>query len=63
MQNFQINRAMINFLDLEVAANIYDKIMQIWLNYREISKHSAYHVKYENLTHHFEKTLKNLMRH
>ena len=61
MQNFQINQAMTNFLDIEITAKIYDKIMQIWLNYKEISRNSVYQIKYENLTHHFEKTLINLI--
>ena len=61
MQNFQINEAMVNFLDIEITAKMYDKIMQIWLNYKEISKHNIHQVKYENLTYYFEKTLKNLI--
>ena len=62
MQNFQINQAMVNFLDIEITARLYDKIMQIWTNYKEISKHSVCQIKYENLTHHFEKTLINLIK-
>ena len=62
MQNFQINQAMINFLDIEISATIYDKIMQIWLNYKEIPNENICQIKYEDLTHSFEKTLRDLLK-
>ena len=62
MQNFQINQAMINFLDIETAAKIYDKVMQLWLNYKEIPQNTIYEIKYENLINNFEKTTKNLIK-
>ena len=62
MQNFQINQAMINFLDIEASAQMYDKVMQLWLNYKEIPQNKIYKIKYENLINNFEKTIKNLIK-
>ena len=38
MQDFKLNSAMINFLDLNQSAELYNKVMEIWSNYKEISK-------------------------
>ena len=62
MQDFQINPAMINLLDIEASANMYDKVMQLWLNYKEIPQNKIYKIKYENLINSFEKTMKNLIK-
>lgn len=61
-QNFELNNAMINFLDLERTALIYDKIMQILKNSQDISKEYLYYLKYEDLILNTEKNLNELLR-
>ena len=61
MQDFKLNSAMINFLDLNQSAELYNKVMEIWSNYKEISKEKIYQLKYEDLTNDFEKIIKGLI--
>jgi len=50
-----------NYLDLESAAKMYDKIMEIRTNFHKIPNHRIYKIKYENLANNFHYTLKELI--
>ena len=60
-QQFKLNNAMINFLDLETTAEMYDKIIKIWKNYKEISTDNIHQIKYEDLINNQQSTLLKLM--
>lgn len=49
MQNFTMNEAMVNFLDLAGAARLYDKVMTLWRTYREVLPLAVHTVRYESL--------------
>ncbi len=61
MQNFKFNEAMVNFLDLEDAARLYDKIMALWQKYRAVLPLEVHTVRYESLIEAFEETLTPLL--
>ena len=61
-QNFALNSAMVNFLDLERTALVYDKIMRILKNSQDISKKFLYYLKYEDLILNTEKNLNELLK-
>jgi hypothetical protein len=54
MQNFVLNNAMANFLDLGNAAALYDKALGLWMHYQSILPLSVHTVKYEDLVEDFE---------
>jgi hypothetical protein len=49
MQNFQLNDAMANFLDLEQAARLYDLTMTLWQQYQQKLGLEVGYLKYEDL--------------
>lgn len=49
MQNFQLNASMANFLTLEDAAHLYDRVMTLWQQYRALLPLNVVEVRYENL--------------
>ena len=53
---------MVNFLDLERTALVYDKIMRILKNSQDISKKFLYYLKYEDLILNTEKNLNELLK-
>ena len=61
MQGFRINEGMANFLDLEDAARLYDKIMDLWEQYKTVLPLDVHTVKYESLIEAFEETLTPLL--
>jgi tetratricopeptide (TPR) repeat protein len=61
MQNFQINEAMANFLDLEDAARLYDRVMALWQKYLAVLPLEVHTVRYESLIEDFEETLTPLL--
>ena len=61
MQNFALNDAMANFLDLEDAARLYDKVMTLWLQYQSALPLQVHTVCYEILIEDFEETLTPLL--
>ena len=62
MQNFLLNHAMANFLNLNDSAKIYDLVMKLWEIY--ISKFSIdFHtIKYEDLISNFKGSVSNLLK-
>ena len=61
MQNFEINEAMANFLDLEDAARLYHKVMTLWRQYRAVLPLEVHTLRYESLIGGFEETLTPLL--
>jgi len=57
MQDFQLNPAMANFLNLGDAARLYDKVMRLWLQYRTLFPLSVHVLRYEDLVRDFEETV------
>jgi len=49
MQDFRLNNAMSNFLELKSAAQCYDKVMSLWTTYREVLPLKVHTVKYEQV--------------
>ena len=60
MQNFRINEATANFLNLEEAAEYYDRVMDQWQNYQEILPLKVHTIVYEDLIESLEGTIKPL---
>ena len=61
MQNFQLNDAMANFLNLEDSAHLYDAVMNLWTQYTSIFSINYHEVKYENLVENFERTVRSVL--
>ncbi len=62
MQDFKLNEAMINFLDIKSAAILYKTTMELWEQYNSIFKINYVQIKYEDLIDDFEKNIKNVIR-
>lgn len=60
-QNFLLNSAMINFLDLERTAIVYDKVMQIWLNNCKLTNLNMHIIKYEDIILNFNNEIKKML--
>ena len=61
MQNFELNAAMVNFLDLTNTANLYSNIMKLWTVYLKNVNMNIEIVKYENLISDLEGTSKKIV--
>jgi tetratricopeptide (TPR) repeat protein len=61
MQNFVLNDAMANFLDLKDAAHLYDVVMKLWKQYISIFKINYHEVRYESLVENFEPTVRSVL--
>ena len=61
MQDFELNDAMANFLDLDDAAHLYDDVMHLWTQYTSIFSINYHEIKYENLVKNFEPTVKSIL--
>lgn len=61
MQHFSLNDAMSNFLDLEDSAALYDRVMTLWLVYREKLPLQVHEVRYEDLVGDLEGTARPLI--
>ena len=61
MQDFKLNDAMANFLNLRDSAHLYNKVMNLWFQYISIFKINYHEVKYENLVANFEPTVKSVL--
>ena len=56
-QNFILNEAMVNLLDLKRTASLYNYTMEIFNSYSERSEKNIIKVRYENLVSKFDKEL------
>jgi len=62
MQDFNLNDAMSNFLNLEDATILYKKTMELWNQYTSILKVNYISIKYENLIQNFEASIKIIIK-
>ena len=61
MQDFELNDAMANFLNLDDAAHLYNAVMNLWTQYTSIFSINYHEVKYENLIKNFEPTVRSIL--
>ena len=61
MQDFELNDAMANFLNLNDAAHLYDVVMNLWSQYTSNFSINYHEVKYEKLIENFESTIKSIL--
>lgn len=61
MQDFKLNNAMSNFLDLNDTAHLYEKIMRLWFEYKSKFSFNFHEIRYENLISNFENELRPLL--
>lgn len=61
MQNFIINKAMANFMDIENAATLYDKVMKLWTQHQKNMPLTVHSLKYEDLIKDFEGTISGIL--
>jgi Tfp pilus assembly protein PilF len=61
MQNFTLNDAMANFLNLTDSANLYNVVMNLWIQYVSIFKINYHEVKYESLVENFNPTINSIL--
>ena len=62
MQNFMLNHAMANFLNLDDSLKLYDLTMSLWKNYNNVFKIDSHITKYEDVISNFEKTIRDLLK-
>ena len=60
MQAFQLNPAMINFLDMESIVSFYTQVMGLWLHYRSVLPMNWHQYRYEDLVENFDETTQNI---
>ncbi len=61
MQNFMLNHAMANFLNLDDASKLYDLTMSLWKKYIKVFKVDYHIIRYEDVISNFEVTIKALL--
>ena len=61
MQDFRLNNAMANFLDLKNTAQCYDKVMSLWTAYTGALHLPVHTVKYEQIVGDLEKTVSEVL--
>jgi len=62
MQEFRLNSATSNFLDLKSAAQCYDQVMSLWTTYREALPLTVHTVKYEQMVIDLEGTANQVLK-
>jgi hypothetical protein len=62
MQNFELNPAMANFLDLGDAARLYDLVLSFWRRSRQILPLEVHTVRYEALVESKEDAMRPLLQ-
>jgi tetratricopeptide (TPR) repeat protein len=61
LRSFELNEAMVNFLDLEAAAGLYAEVMTLWRRYCEVLPLSVHEIRYEELVAAVRPTLTPLL--
>jgi tetratricopeptide (TPR) repeat protein len=61
IQAFDINEAMVHFLDLKQTANFYDRVFSAWEHLIALLPLSYHEIKYEDLVKNSEETMKSLI--
>ncbi len=62
MQNFLLNHAMANFLNLKDSAKLYDSVMKLWEIYKSKFSIDFHTIKYEDLISNFEGSISDLLK-
>ena len=62
MQDFKLNDAMSNFMNLEDAAILYKKTMELWNQYISVLKIDYVAIKYEDLIKNLEPNIKIILK-
>ena len=62
MQNFLLNHAMANFLNLKDSAKLYDSVMKLWEIYTSKFSIDFHTIKYEDLISNFEGSISDLLK-
>jgi len=57
MRAFKVNDGMAHFLDLGDAARLYDRVMRLWMLYREKLPLAVHTIRYESLVGDLEATI------
>ena len=61
MQNFRLNEAMVQFLDIERTAAAYAAVMSFWRDHRDLLDGRYIEYRYEDLVDDFDATLRRLV--
>ena len=61
MQNFLLNNAMANFLNIKDSAKMYDLVMKLWEIYKNKLSIDFHTIKYEDLISNFKGSVSNLL--
>lgn len=61
MQRFQINTSMVNFLDLERTATLYDASFSLWEQYEDVLPLQTHNIRYEDVVADFQPTVAALL--
>lgn len=62
MQNFSLNNAMANFLNLEDTSKLYNLTMKLWSKYINIFSIKFHTIKYEDVIVNFDQTIRELLK-
>jgi len=62
MQDFKLNDAMSNFLNIKDSANLYKDTMELWNQYTTVLNINYVTIKYENLINNFETNIKIILK-
>jgi tetratricopeptide (TPR) repeat protein len=62
MQNFQLNAAMVRFLDLEDSARFYDEAFTLWEHYTKTVDFDVHRIRYEDVVADFQPTVAALLK-
>ena len=62
MQNFKLNDAMSNFLNLKDATILYKKTMELWNQYMSVLKVNYISIKYEDLIQNLEANIRIIIK-
>ena len=62
MQNFNLNDAMSNFLNIEDAAKLYLQTMGLWHQYTSVLNIKHIEIKYEDLINNLESNIKEIIK-
>ena len=62
MQNFMLNHAMANFLNLDDTLKLYDLTMSLWKKYTNVFKIDHHLIRYEDVVSNFKKTIGDLLK-
>ena len=61
MQSFELNQAMVNFLDLEGTTRLYAAVMDLWRHYRALPELDTFVYRYEDLIDDVEAMARRLL--